>query len=334
MANTNEIINILKNADPRSLVDMCKEDHRYGQVCIDNKAEIFKHVLNKYNVDYKDPKSLIYYISGSENNTRYHDINDFKHSNGTYKFGDIFNKYFEWYNKRDYKLVKTTVTNIPSLPKIKKLLLIDNLSIKKIEGDFLELTHLDIKNNTNVEFIRGNFPELRTLIIQQTKIKEIQQLSLSLPSLENIIILDNSLIETIDVSLSKYLRFIRVLRNNNLSRIVLPNVNLHDDSVIDTGSVFTYMPNQGSSYIRDDFRDQLPDDYDGEDESEYERSDYDDDERSNYDDDERGDYDDYDDDERSDYNNIRSFTTNMPNRNVSYEHYRNNERNNERSANT
>ncbi len=231
MSNTNEIIDILKNANPKSLVDMCKENHRYAKVCKNNKNTIFEYVLKKYNVDYKDPTSLIYYKSGQKGNVEYYDINNFKNPDGTYKFGDIFEKYFRWYNEKSINSNLTTITNIPSLPKVKMLFLTNNTHLKKIEGDFSELVDIYVRN-TNVEFIRGNFPKLEELHIQQNKIKEIPK---QLPNLKKIDISNNP-IEKLDLSSSKNFKEIKIiaLETKNLKEVILhPNVELEKYSKID-----------------------------------------------------------------------------------------------------
>lgn len=216
MADDNEIINILKNANPRELMDMCRENHAYSRVCRENKATIFQHVLDKYNVNYVRANSLIYLQSfdSVEEEEIYYDHHRFKRPDGTYKFGEIFEKYYRWYVK-DHIVIGENIEHVPSLPNVRYFTLKNNRELREISGDFASLVHLKCYDSV-VQRIRGNFPNLTVLECQSSHIQEIPQM----PSLTRLNISETPIRE-LNLSSSQQLRTLDARNMYHLRRLVL-----------------------------------------------------------------------------------------------------------------
>jgi Leucine-rich repeat (LRR) protein len=173
--DTDIIIEILSKLDPDSLINMCNTNLKYKQVCKDHKNTILQRILKRYNVEYTDPMCLIYYklIRRNEDLIEYKftKIDEFKRPDGSYKIGDIFKRFFEYYNIKDeLDISELDITSIPSLPKLKILICPGN-ALTKIVGDFSNLRELECQSNQIVEL--GAMPRLKLLRIDENPIKQI-----------------------------------------------------------------------------------------------------------------------------------------------------------------
>lgn len=167
-------IGILSKLDPDSLWNMCSTNKKYMRVCKENKDLILRNILKEYNVDYKDPRSLVYMTRVRERGVykyKYTDINNFKRVDGSYKVGDIFLRYKRlWYNERgELNVGGLGLSNIPKMPRLRKLICDDN----ELRGlpDFESLEYLDCRVN-EIERL-GRMPMLVELYTDRNPLREI-----------------------------------------------------------------------------------------------------------------------------------------------------------------
>lgn len=172
--DTDVIIGILSKLDPDSLWSMCRANKGYMRVCKENMDIILRNVLREYNVNYKDPRSLVYIervrVRGMRL-YRYMDINNFKREDGSYKLGDIFLRYKRvWYNEvGELNLGGLGLTSIPKMPKLGRLICEGN-DLRELP-DFERLEYLDCSGN-NIERL-GNMPMLLELQAGNNPLREI-----------------------------------------------------------------------------------------------------------------------------------------------------------------
>ena len=167
-------IGLLSKLDPDSLWNMCSTNKKYMRVCKENRDLILKNVLREHNVDYKDPRSLVYITRVRERGVykyEYMDINKFKRGDGSYKVGEIFLMYKRlWYNETgELNIGGLGIRNIPKMPKLKKLICEDN----QLKGlpDFEKLQYLDCRTN-EIERL-GRMPMLVELYTGRNPLREI-----------------------------------------------------------------------------------------------------------------------------------------------------------------
>lgn len=168
------IIGILSKLDPDSLWSMCRTNKEYMRVCNENRDIILKNILKEYNVDYENPRSLVYMDRVRVRGVyqyKYINILDYKRGDGSYKLGEIFLRYKRlYYNESiEMNVGGLGLESIPKMPKLKRLICEDN-SLKELP-DFESLEYLDCRVNDIVKL--GRMPRLVELYMDDNPIREI-----------------------------------------------------------------------------------------------------------------------------------------------------------------
>jgi Leucine-rich repeat (LRR) protein len=162
-------INLLGQLDPNSLINACSTNKMYYRICKENKDIIFKSILKKFKVDYKQPKCLLY-LRKQGKKYIFDDQNLYRNSDQSFNFGKLFLKYKIWYNETGVLDVpRLGITSIPELPNIRELFCPNNELIDL--PYFKRLEFLDCRYN-NISVL-PQMPELVELHVSDTKIREI-----------------------------------------------------------------------------------------------------------------------------------------------------------------
>lgn len=168
------IIGILSKLDPDSLWSMCSTNREYMRVCKENKDIILRNILREYNVNYEEPRSLIYMDRVMEKGRyiyRYISMDEYKKEDGSYKLGDIFMRYKRlWYNESgELNLGGLGLRSIPRMPKLRRLVCEGN-ELSELP-DFESLEYLDCSGNGIKKL--GRMPMLVELNMDNNLVEEV-----------------------------------------------------------------------------------------------------------------------------------------------------------------